>query len=263
MTSSRASLRRIGQLSSQLARPSVSAAAVSGTSTGTAGLQNSYYTTIPPPVAQPLDAAALRATMMARPEQLTHDVMSPMPTHLLNLALSDYLPAAALPPPGLILSHRPEDAPPLPEAYHLVHFPLQLAVSELIPDGTDPFPIPGAPFERRLWAGGRIAWHRGAVLRARGQAAVCRETIEDVRVKGRAGDEKIFVDVTRRYGDRGFAPGGEAFTETRTLVFQRERSAEEAREAAAAAAATKDTAPRVLRGKSGWGNTWVTPTHQP
>jgi hypothetical protein len=239
------SIRRIRQLSSQLKRPAMPASS----SAAATGLQNSYYTTIPPPVPQPLDAAALRASMMARPEQLTYDVLSPMPSHLLNLALSDFLPASALPPPGLALAHRPEDAPPLPEAYHLVHFPLQLAPSELIPDGTDPFPIPGAPFERRLWAGGRIAWHAATVppLRTRGQAAVCRETIADVRVKARrAGDEKVFVDVTRRYGDIDFAPGREAFTETRTLVFQREHSAEEA---AAVAAAAKDATTRVIRGK--------------
>ncbi|KAI1854741.1 hypothetical protein JX265_002378 [Neoarthrinium moseri] len=224
MTYSRTSLRRLGQLSSHLARPSSSAAT---TATG----HNVYVSpavtlsSIPP---VPSHVDNLRAAMVSRPENLTYDILSPMPSHLLNIALSDYLPPAAL-PPSSIQSDGGGHA--LPEAYHLVHFPLQLPPSLLVPDGTDPYCLPGAPFERRMWAGGRIVWH--TPLHTRGQRAVCRERIEDVSIRHYKGDEKIFVDVERRYGDDGFVDGQEAITEIRTLVFLKNQSAEEAKAGAA------------------------------
>lgn len=55
-----------------------------------------------------------------------------------------------------------------------------------------------------------------------GRAWMCKEEIGDVRLKGGQGQEKVFVDVWRRY-----APGhGESHSwdieERRTLVFMRD-----------------------------------------
>ncbi|KAI0128387.1 HotDog domain-containing protein [Xylariales sp. AK1849] len=175
----------------------------------------------------PVDINALRDSMLARPEQLHYDVLSPMPSQLLNIALSDYLPASALPSP--LYQHPPWTPPPtsskapsrhtLPEAYHLVHFPLQLPPSGLCPDGTDPYHLPAAPFERRMWAGGSMLFN--TPFRMDKKHVLCRERIEDVQVKGKPGEEKIFVHVLRRYGVDGFEVGGvdEYVTERRTLVF--------------------------------------------
>lgn len=146
-----------------------------------------------------------------------------MPSFLLNASLADHLP-----PPAI----QPTHGTPLADAYHLLHFPLQLQPSRLVADGTDPYPLPGPPFERRLWAGGQIVWHKP--LYAQGQKAVCKEKINDVRVHGKEGEEKIFVDVIRRYGAGDmFANGEEAVTESRTLVFMKGRTPEEARGEAA------------------------------
>lgn len=160
--------------------------------------------------------------MLARPEVLTPDFLSPMPSQLLNASLADFLPAAAV----------PSSTATLAEAYHLIHFPLQLRASLLVADGTDPYNLPGAPFERRLWAGGHVSFHKP--LPARGQEAVCRENISGVSVHGKPGQEKIFVDVLRRYGEGAmFADGDEAVTESRTLVFMKGRTPEEAKAEAA------------------------------
>lgn len=222
MTSPRTtSLRRLTQLSSQVSESSRS---ISSSSSGGPINHAVYCAAHPPaPIPLPLDAQSLRASMLARPEVLTPDCLSPMPSQLLNASLADFLPAAAVPP---------SPTTTLAEAYHLIHFPLQLRPSLLVADGTDPYNLPGAPWERRLWAGGRVAFHRP--LPTRGQEAVCREHIADVSVKGRPGEEKIFVDVVRRYGEGAmFADGDEAVTESRTLVFMKGRTPEEAKAEAA------------------------------
>ncbi|ORY59235.1 uncharacterized protein BCR38DRAFT_460541 [Pseudomassariella vexata] len=186
-----------------------------------------------------LDFETLRTSMLSRPEKLTYDILSPTPTHLLNISLSDFLPPSCHPPifnPSSALSSglSPSKATPpqpLPEAHHLVYFPPQLPASGLTPDGTDPFHSPGAPFDRRMWASGSISFNKPLLVNR--QQVVCRESLGDVTVKGRPGEEKIFVDVWRRYGeDDGFVAGEEAITERRSLVFLRRRSAEEAREVA-------------------------------
>lgn len=222
MTSPRTtSLRRLTQLSSQVSESSRS---ISSSSSGGPINHAAYCAAHPPaPIPLPLDAQSLRASMLARPEVLTPDCLSPMPSQLLNASLADFLPAAAVPP---------SPTTTLAEAYHLIHFPLQLRPSLLVADGTDPYNLPGAPWERRLWAGGRVAFHRP--LPTRGQEAVCREHVADVSVKGRPGGEKIFVDVVRRYGEGAmFADGDEAVTESRTLVFMKGRTPEEAKAEAA------------------------------
>lgn len=58
-----------------------------------------------------------------------------------------------------------------------------------------------------------------------GRGAVCREKVEDVSLRGREGEEKVFVDVWRRYGighDQVEERGEWEIEERRTLVFMRE-----------------------------------------
>ncbi|KAH6654066.1 hypothetical protein BKA67DRAFT_564069 [Truncatella angustata] len=227
MTSPRTSpLRRLTQLSSHL---SESSRAYSSSSSSPINHAAYCATLNPPSISSPVDLKALRASLLARPEVLTPDYLSPMPSLLLNASLADHLPASAL-PASPIQKNSSADPPaaPLAEAYHLIHFPLQLQPSLLVADGTDPYCLPGAPFERRMWAGGQITWHEP--LYTRGQKAACLEKITDVKVKGREGEEKIFVDVQRRYGNGDtFAEGAEAITESRTLVFMKHKSPEEVR----------------------------------
>lgn len=56
-----------------------------------------------------------------------------------------------------------------------------------------------------------------------GRPWVCKEEIGDVRVKGEGWDEKVFVDVWRRYGLGHNGDVGEwDIEERRTLVFMRQ-----------------------------------------
>ncbi|KAI1492132.1 hypothetical protein F5X96DRAFT_425138 [Biscogniauxia mediterranea] len=116
----------------------------------------------------------------------------------------------------------------LPPGHHLVYFPLQLPGSSLCPDGTDPFPSPGAPWTRRLWAGGSLSHLDGDMLVLGGGPAVCAERVESVSVRGVPGAEKVFVELLREYYDedsfvRRLRPAGarNPIVERRTLVFMR------------------------------------------
>lgn len=129
----------------------------------------------------------------------------------------------------------------LPQGHHLVYFPIQAAPSHLAPDGADMDHSPGAHYSRRLWAGGELTFRGGAGrdageddvprqgLLLDGQPWTCTESIGDVRVKEASsglaqtrGQEKIFVDVWRRYA-LGHPAAQESLPwsieERRTLVF--------------------------------------------
>ncbi|OAX80855.1 hypothetical protein ACJ72_04802 [Emergomyces africanus] len=160
---------------------------------------------------------------------------------------------------------------PMPAGHHLVYFPPQVPTSQLLPDGTDILHYPGPPFNRRMWAGGWVRFNnnnfppitnknknnknnsndnndnnnnvsndnRGRLL-LNGQRAVCMEGIRDVSVKGKEGDEKVFVGVERRVAavaegedeeevrrrvwteDEG-EWGDAVVVERRNLVFMRDR----------------------------------------
>ncbi|KAK8019173.1 hypothetical protein PG990_004311 [Apiospora arundinis] len=164
--------------------------------------------------APPVDIEAIRAEMLARPEQFTYDTLTPTPSYLLDITLADYLrasnkynkysdsaelpkyPLPAIPPPPRLPPH---PLPPRPPP------------SGLCPDGTDPYHSPGragGPFSRRMWAGGSIEFNHHAEplqLQPYGTLAVCAERIQDVALRGLPGREKLFVDVLRRY-DRARPP---------------------------------------------------------
>lgn len=177
--------------------------------------------------------------MKRRPAKFIPDYLTPMPSHLLTTTLSDLLDSApqqkaSRSSPSFSSSptvSRPARA--LPQGHHLVYFPIQTAPSALSPDGADPDHGPGEPFDKRLWAGGEVVFHRGwqAKLVQDGRPWACREEFGDVTARGREGQEKVFVDLWRRYGlghesgDEGGASGLSSrlwqIEERRTLAFMR------------------------------------------
>ncbi|AEO68951.1 uncharacterized protein THITE_2053773 [Thermothielavioides terrestris NRRL 8126] len=172
-----------------------------------------------------------RQKFASQPATLIPDILSPTPSHLLTLSLADHVPA--LFPPGRITRPLPSrlDTPPadlvLPQGHHLVYFPPQLPPSRLLPDGTDPAHCPGAPFVRRMWAGGELVFRDGwdAALRVDGRRAVCAERVlaerAVLKLGPAEGQEKVFVEVERLYGVGRRDARGE---EVRRLVFMRERN---------------------------------------
>lgn len=179
-----------------------------------------------------VDVAALQVEMRGRRTKAMHDVLSPMPSHLLNLSLSDFIPAACDPPgfdrSGAALPLPPPPGgvagppPALPQGHHLVYFPLQAPPSRLLADGTDPDHAPGPPFTRRMWAGGSVRFAPGwaAALRLDGRRAVCRESVGDVALKARG---KLFVDVWRRYAPAA-DPAGAGAASTLPVAIEEKRS---------------------------------------
>lgn len=209
-----------------------------------------------------VDFEAIQDEMASRKPKTIYDFLSPTPSHLLNISLSDYLPPETYPPHfttrDLTLpSAEPAAAAPMPQGHHLVYFPPQIPPSQLLPDGTDPDHSPGGPFVRRMWAGGSVRFADGwqEQLRLDGRRALCVESIGDVSfTEGRApGAEKVFVDVWRRYGAVGQGDGARdvaavqsspAIEEKRVLVFMREL----AERSSAVPPALKE--PRVVRCES-------------
>ncbi|KAJ4324153.1 hypothetical protein N0V84_003986 [Fusarium piperis] len=172
-----------------------------------------------PPKTLPSAVEAIRA----HPPKIIPDYLTPMPSHLLTTTLTDLLS------PQTPASSSPKVASPpipLPQGHHLVYFPIQLAPSKLIPDGADPDHSPGPPFTRRVWAGGEVVYgKRWREMTLSCRPVVCREKVEDVSLRGREGEEKVFVDVWRRYGvghERVEERKEWEIEERRTLVFMRE-----------------------------------------
>ncbi|KAL7947399.1 Thioesterase/thiol ester dehydrase-isomerase [Trichoderma barbatum] len=160
--------------------------------------------------------------MKSRPAKVIRDYLVPMPSHLLTTTLSDLLHAPSASGSSMVAEGRA-----LPQGHHLVYFPLQTPASELASDGADKDHAPGEEFTKRLWAGGEVRFG-GRRLMLDGRAWVCKEEIGDVRVKGEGWDEKVFVDVWRRYG---LGHNGDAgkwdIEERRTLVFMRKTEHQE------------------------------------
>lgn len=128
--------------------------------------------------------------------------------------------------------------------HHLVYFPPQVTLSQVLPDGTDILHSPGAPFNRRLWAGGKVRFPTLSGPLLDGSRAVCLETIRGVTVKGLEGEEKIVVSIERRMGvvkereeehkireriwtENEEENGQASVIETRNLIFMREKTQEQ------------------------------------
>lgn len=158
------------------------------------------------------------------------DDCSRLPSLLLAETLRDFLPESPIYDISQLQSRI------LPFAHHVVYFPPPAPLSSLLPDGTEPLHSPGPPFHRRMWAGGSINLKTYEDSLKTGVGAVCQERIRDVTIKGREGEEKIYVTIERsikqampsdlsenpRKGKDSLIPGSdENINELRNLVFLR------------------------------------------
>ena len=158
----------------------------------------------------------VRQQLMSRPLPIAYDYLQPQPSHLLNLTLADLHPK-------LKSNFRDTSLPStehirrLPVGHHLVYFPPQVPLSELLPDGTDVLHSPGKPYTRRLWAGGRVRFKKSGGPYLQGKRAACVETIRDVIGKGDWPKTQITVKIERRIG---LAHNGQTDESTRNRLFK-------------------------------------------
>lgn len=221
-------------------------------------LQKRSYTSSSP-------VSELENTLTRRRLPIIYDYLTPQPSHLLNLSLASSLSESHSPasttseaqctlPSILKPSH-------MPIGHHLVYFPPQIPSSQLLPDGTDELHSPGDPFNRRMWAGGSVRFFDQGGPLLNGQRAVCVEGIRDAKIKGREGEEKIFVGIERRiatiderendkevrsrvWTQSEDEQGDSLVIERRNLVFMRDRTPDEIN----AARAAKNEPRRAVKG---------------
>ncbi|KAJ6094640.1 hypothetical protein N7467_002153 [Penicillium canescens] len=157
----------------------------------------------------------LHRELTTRKLPLTYDYLHPQPSHLLNLTLRDLLPQSTTIHDYATLPSI-QNPSPLPVGHHLIYFPPQVTLSQLLPDCTDTLHTPGEPFNRRLWAGGNLRFPASSPA-LDGSRAVCIESIRNVTVKGRDGDEKVIVTIERRVGN---VPEGETADATWNRIWK-------------------------------------------
>ncbi|KAI1028009.1 hypothetical protein LB505_002246 [Fusarium chuoi] len=177
-------------------------------------------------------SSSIISLLKAHPPKIIADYLTPMPSHLLTTTINDLLYPSS--------TESRISSPPraLPQGHHLVYFPIQLPPSRLIPDGADPDHSPGPPYTRRVWAGGEVIF-RGDDMKLDARPAICKESIEDVTLRGKEGEEKVFVDVWRKYGTGHETDGRTEWNieERRTLVFMRDEEG----------SASSSSPPRLLK----------------
>ncbi|KAH0373217.1 phytanoyl-CoA dioxygenase family protein, partial [Aureobasidium melanogenum] len=196
-----------------------------------------------------------------RPDLVEARLLQRMNEHMLDV-FKEIHESAPLTPPA------PNQPLPMPIPHHLLYFEPTKPPSDLLPDGTNPDHSPGEPFVRRMWAGGSVLFDSKKPLLMDNSRAVCLESIRDIAVKGKPGDEKVFVGIERRIAalnkdeekamadangqldktlaleenirqrlwmpsDVEFGPAN--IIERRNIVFMRERTPEQAKEAVTAA----------------------------
>ncbi|GAB7347790.1 hypothetical protein MBLNU459_g5331t1 [Dothideomycetes sp. NU459] len=220
----------------------------------------------------------LESEMTARKIRPIFDDLTPQYSYRLDTALADFLPETNFKYgtniEELLLTFHSLRAPrifpssktplPLPIPHHLLYFEPTKPPSDLLADGTNPDQSPGDPFSRRMWAGGSVLYNTANPLYMDNSRGVCVEGIRDVAIKGKPGDEKVFVGIERRLAgltkeendalascgqdeakvsdleeavrkrlwmasDTDFGPA--SVIERRNIVFMRERSGAEAKAA--------------------------------
>jgi hypothetical protein len=116
----------------------------------------------------------------------------------------------------------PVTGTPVPPGWHLVYFTPNGVESELGPDGTDRTFNSPAPFTRRMWAGGQMAWPA-----AGGEKAALRvgdEVEERTRFVGatakanKAGQEMVLVEIEKEF----WGPRGLGVVDQRSWIFRPE-----------------------------------------
>jgi len=177
--------------------------------------------------AEPLNFSRIIEELLYRPVNIIDDLVDPENSELLKQLLSESLPSVSQAPPygfkTKALGNRytsdhgngsidvGDQRLYLPQGHHLVYFPTRVPQSQLLEDGTDVLQFPGTPFVRRLWAGGSLTFntelnslfHSLPVSRKQNVrhniCSSCIEKIRNVRVKGPSQQEKIIVDIERKY----------------------------------------------------------------
>jgi 3-methylfumaryl-CoA hydratase len=112
---------------------------------------------------------------------------------------------------------RPAPGDPVPPSGHWLYFLPTTRQSELAEDGhahRGGF-LPPVPLPRRMWAGGRIAFHQPIRV---GDAVVRRSEVMDVTLKEGRDESLVFVVV--RHSVSG--PGGTAIVEDHDIVYREE-----------------------------------------
>ncbi|EMC96905.1 hypothetical protein BAUCODRAFT_68521 [Baudoinia panamericana UAMH 10762] len=180
--------------------------------------------------------------MRERAIQPIFDDLTPQSSYRLDTTLADFLPDTK--PPQVLPPPTPPQVLPIP--HHLIYFEPTKPQSAMLPDGTNPDQSPGEPFVRRMWAGGRVVYDHANPLTLDAGRGVCAEFIRSVTVKGKEGEEKLFVGIERRLAkaskeealehrvrqrlwrdsDTDFGPC--SILESRNIVFMRSRTKEEA-----------------------------------
>jgi hydroxyacyl-ACP dehydratase HTD2-like protein with hotdog domain len=192
-----------------------------------------------------------------------YERMSPATAEKLAVTLAPFLPKGST---SILSRLHEQDALsfniPLPPAFHLTYFNPILEEDTLLPDGTDPAQSPGFPYERRMWAGGKLTFGPRDI-HLDGSRYACVDSITNVEVKGQAPNDKVFVTIERRIGravgtsdkeirnfvsymhknNQGFLENnknvcipafnmdGADIVEERTIVFLRQREQKEAEDA--------------------------------
>jgi hydroxyacyl-ACP dehydratase HTD2-like protein with hotdog domain len=160
-----------------------------------------------------IDFSKLEIALKERELPVIRDTLSPQPSFLLNQSLKDFLTSSPTYKPVPASAHVR-----LPPGHHLIYFSTPTTASQLLPDGTDTLHSPGPPFTQRLWAGGRVQFVDPDRLRLDSRDVALVERIQDVRVTGEQGSEKIFVGIERRIGV--WAQGQSAATMRRRMMVE-------------------------------------------
>ena len=110
----------------------------------------------------------------------------------------------------------PLNGTPLPPGYHLVYFTPAVLPNDLGPDGADIAYNPPAPFTRRMWAGGELAWQRDNPLRVGDDAVETTKLLSSVPKATRMGEEMIVVRVEKTFENSK----GPSLVDKRDWVFR-------------------------------------------
>ena len=115
----------------------------------------------------------------------------------------------------------PPNGTPLPPGYHLVYFTPAVLPDDLGLDGADIAYNPPAPFTRRMWAGGELAWQKDNPLRVGDDAVESTKLLSAVAKVTRTGEEMIVVGVQKTFGNAR----GLSLVDRRNWVFRLNLSA--------------------------------------
>lgn len=119
------------------------------------------------------------------------------------------------------------DTPPIagtrvPPGWHLVYFTPNGVESELGPDGTDRTFNSPAPFTRRMWAGGRMAWPAAGgddtTLRVGDEVEERTRFVGATAKANKAGQEMVLVEIEKEF----WGPRGLGVVDQRSWIFRPE-----------------------------------------